>query len=97
MARMRYGRDPDLTAEADRLLRESMAGITRHSDKKDILTPWKQSERYRREVYVASGTPEPSVRKGIFHRSVNRARPDLNSREGLARNYRHHQGAGPDD
>lgn len=67
------------------MLRDSLAGVTKHSDKSDLLTPWKQQERYRREVYVTSGTPDPSVRSGIFSRAQNPARPHLNSREGTAR------------
>lgn len=59
--------------------------MTKHSEKSDILTPWKEAERYRREVYVASGSPEKAVRSGMFHRVTNPSKPELNSRDGLAR------------
>lgn len=85
MGVMRYGVHRSLEDEADRLIRESLKGVTKHSDKADILTAWKQGERYRREVYSSSGTPDPSVRLGMYHRAANTARPELNSREGIAR------------
>jgi hypothetical protein len=66
------------------LLRRSLEGITSHAAKSDILTPWKETERRRREVYVADGVPDPAVRKGMFHRVLNPARPELNSRDGIA-------------
>lgn len=82
---MRYGVHRPLEDEANRLIRESLKGVTRHSDKSDILTPWKEQERLRREIKVASGTPDQSTRKGMFHRAINPTRPELNSREGIAR------------
>ncbi len=85
MSPMRRGIHLPLEAEANRLIRESLQGVTKHSEKSDILTPWKESERHRREVYVSSGTPDPSTRKGMFHRRTNPARPELNSRDGVAR------------
>jgi hypothetical protein len=85
MAPLRRGVHRPLEDEANRIIRESLQGVTRHSEKADILTPWKDIDRHRREVYVPSGTPDPALRQGIFHRRINTARPDLNSREGLAR------------
>lgn len=85
MARMRSGVHRPLEDEANRLIRESLRGVTKHSDKADILTPWKEAERHRREVYVATGSPDPATRRGVFHRSLNPARPELNSRDGVAR------------
>lgn len=85
MPPLRRGVHAALEAEANRLLRESLKGVTKHSDKADILTPWKEAERYRREVYVASGVPDASTRRGVFHRSTNPARPELNSRDGVSR------------
>lgn len=84
----RSGVNPHLEAEANRLLRESLKGVTKHSEKSDILTPWKEADRLRREVYVASGTPDASTRKGIFHRARNADRPELNSRDGVSRSRR---------
>jgi hypothetical protein len=60
-------------------------GITKHSAKSDILTPWKEAERHRREVYPTSGVADAAVRSGVFHRALNTTRPELNSREGIAR------------
>jgi len=82
---LRSGVHAVLEAEADRLIRESLIGVTSHSAKSDVLTAWKTAERYRREVYVSEGVPDASMRQGMFHRVLNRARPDLNSRDGLAR------------
>ena len=84
MSIIRRGIHRQLEDEATRLIRESMVGITKHSAKSDILTPWKQKSRYRREVYVTSGTADPSVRRGIYHRSMNPTRPELNSRDAHA-------------
>lgn len=85
MSSARRGVHRPLEDEANRLIRESLKGVTKHSEKADILTPWKEAERYRREVYVASGTPDQATRRGMFHRAVNPAYPELNSRDGIAR------------
>lgn len=85
MAAMRRGVHRELEEEANRIIRESLKGVTKHSEKADILTPWKEAERHRREVYVASGVPDASTRRGIFHRPLNTLRPELNSRDGVAR------------
>lgn len=85
MSNPRRGVHPQLEAQADRLIRESLKGVTKHSEKSDILTPWKEQDRRNREVYVESGTPDPTARRGMFHRAWNSARPDLNSREGMSR------------
>lgn len=82
---LRRGTHAGLEAEANRMLRESLRGVTKHSAKSDILTPWKEAERYRREVYVASGVPDASTRRGNFHRVTNPTRPELNSRDGISR------------
>jgi hypothetical protein len=82
--KLRHGVHPILEAEGDRLIKESLKGVTKHSDKSDILTPWKEAERSRREVHVPSGTPDPAHRNGMFHRRLNPAQPHLNSRDGIA-------------
>ena len=82
---LRRGVHANLEAEANRLIKESLAGVTSHSAKSDILTPWKETERHRREVYVADGVPDAATRRGMFYRSINPARPELNSRDGIAR------------
>ena len=88
MMPMRRGIHLSLEEAANGLLKESMRGITRHADKSDILTPWKEQERRRREVYVPSGTPDAANRSGIFHRATNPASPHLNSRGGSVRGRR---------
>jgi hypothetical protein len=85
MGRMHFGVHRTLEDEADRLIKQSLAGVTSHKAKSDILTPWKDAERHRREVYTQAGVPDEAVRKGMFGRVANRSRPDLNSRDGLAR------------
>lgn len=85
MGMVRRGVHRPLEDEANRLLRESLQGVTKHSEKSDLLTPWKEAERYRREVYVASGVPDQAVRKGMFHRAANATRPELNSRDSIGR------------
>ncbi len=85
MATVRRGIHRQLEDEADRLIKESLDGVTKHSDKADILTPWKQQARYAREIYVTTGTPDRAIRLGFFHRVTNPDRPELNSREGVAR------------
>ncbi len=82
MARIRRGVFKPLEEEANRLLKESMADITKHSEKKDVLTPWKRQARYKREIYVRSGVADPQIRRGMYHRAYNPDRPDLNSRDG---------------
>lgn len=84
MGRMRYGTHPLLEQEANRLLRESMRGITKHSDKADVLTPWKEKERRSREVYTSEGRPDGAMRRGVFHRALNSTMPHLNARDGAA-------------
>lgn len=77
--------DETLTLEeqADLWLKRGMQGETKHSSKKDILTPWKQAEAYRREVYVSSGCPDATVRRGQFSRAAaGEGYEHLNSRDG---------------
>lgn len=81
---MHHGTNRILEDEADRIIKESLKGVTRYSDKADILTPWKQKSRAKREILTSSGFPEPALRQGMFNRRHNAARPDLNSRDGIA-------------
>lgn len=95
---VRSGLHRPLEDAANDLLRRSLSAITKHSDKSDVLTPWKETERRRREVYVMSGTPDPALRKGDFHRAYNPALPHLNSREAPATVGRYYHTADwPDD
>lgn len=79
---LRSGIHAPLESIADQMIKESLRAVTRHSDKADILTPWKEQERRRHEIYVPSGVPDSANREGIFHRSTNAASPHLNSRDG---------------
>lgn len=88
MGRLRFGVYHPLEDEADRLIKESLEGVTKHSEKSDILTPWKEASRRKREIYVSSGVPDKAFRSGMFHRSANPTRPDLNSRDGISRGHR---------
>lgn len=84
MNRVHVGVHPALEAAADALIYASLRGVTSQSEKSDILTPWKQQDRLSREVYSKSGTVDPRIRRGMYHREPNRTRPHLNSREGFA-------------
>ena len=82
MSRMRFGVHPLLEEESNRLIRESMKGVTSHEAKRDVLTPWKEKDRLSKEVYSASGVADPAIRKGVFGRVANKSAPHLNSVEG---------------
>jgi hypothetical protein len=82
--RMRYGVHTTLEEAADELIFGSLREITSREAKSDILTPWKLKNRLSKEVYNVTGTPQPSIRNGMFHRALNRSRPWLNSRDGVA-------------
>lgn len=88
MARMVYGVNAELEAEANAMLKQSLAGVTSFAEKSDILTPWKEKDRHEREILVPSGTPDPANRKGLYHRRRNPARPDMNSRDGIVKGGR---------
>lgn len=85
---VRSGIHLPLEREADRLLMESLRGVTSQEAKKDILTPWKEQDRRSREVYNSNGFADAHVRRGMYHRVANTARPQLNSREGISRPLR---------
>lgn len=82
-----------LEREADALIFGSLRGITSQRDKGDILTPWKEQDRRRREVYSATGTVDPQIRRGMYHRAANSTNSHLNSRDGVAPPVRETQGA----
>jgi hypothetical protein len=77
-----YGIHPALEAAANDLIFGSLKGVTSQAAKSDILTPWKEHDRRSREVMSASGTVDPSIRRGLFHRAANTSSPHLNSRDG---------------
>lgn len=77
-----------LEQAANDIIFGSLKGVTSQSAKSDILTPWKEQDRRNREIYTATGVPDAQIRRGMFHRRPNKARPDLNSREGIVRSAR---------
>jgi hypothetical protein len=85
LGRLRSGRHDDLESLADELIRRSLTGVTKYSDKSDILTPWKLTMRQRREVLTSSGFPDASIRRGMYKRAANTVKLELNSRDGIAR------------
>lgn len=82
MGVLRTGVHQQLEDEADAMLKIDLAKTSSVRDRGDILTPSKEALRRRREVLVASGTPDPSVRRGIYGRALNRVQTHLNSRDG---------------
>lgn len=80
MMPLRRGTHLPLEEVANAMLKESLKNVTRHADKSDLLTPWKEQERRRREVYVPSGTPDAANRSGLFYRAINTTHAHLNSR-----------------
>jgi hypothetical protein len=80
--RLRHGTCRELEAQADEMIRESLKGVTSREAKSDILTPWKQQDRWDHEVYPAAGIADPAVRCGQFSRTWNSKYPHLNSRDG---------------
>lgn len=94
---MRHGTHAVLEAEADRLLHESLRGVTSFAAKKDILTPWKEADRKRREMTVPSGTPDPSLRRGMYNREWNSKHAHLNASEGVVRPSRTPRPSSRDD
>lgn len=85
---VRHGVHKPLEDAATEMIRQSLIGVTAMSDKADILTPWKETDRRRREVYVESGVPDPSSRRGLYHRAWNSNQEHLNSRDGVMRGHR---------
>lgn len=84
MGMPRYGVHKDLEDVANEIIKQSLAGVTSQTAKKDILTPWKEKDRREREVYTESGVPDVSTRRGMYHRARNETSPHLNSRDGTA-------------
>lgn len=79
---LHHGVHPQLEDAATELIRKSLEGVTSMSEKSDILTPWKEVDRRRREVYTTDGVPDGAVRRGMYHRAWNSWYPNLNSAEG---------------
>jgi hypothetical protein len=87
--RVKFGMHEQLEAEADRLLAESLEGVTSREAKSDILTPWKAKHRKTHEILTRTGAPvDPSVRRGQFTRAYNPRQTWLNSYDGPTRPIR---------
>lgn len=90
--RLTRGVHAQLEAEADRIIHGHLKQITRHQDKSDILTPWKEQDRRSHEMYVGTGVPDPAERSGMFHRSLNPRHRHLNSAtNGSLNNHKTHK------
>lgn len=85
---VRHGIHPLLEAEANEIIFGSLRGVTSQAEKSDILTPWKEQDRRSREILSTSGTVDPALRRGMYHRAANLSQPHLNGREGIARGSR---------
>lgn len=83
--RLRHGVHAQLEEAANELIKESLKGVTSIQAKSDILTPWKEIDRKKREVMVPSGSPDAALRRGNYHRAYNRTSPHLNAIDGVAR------------
>jgi hypothetical protein len=81
---VRHGVHPLLEQAANELIFGSLKGVTSQSAKSDILTPWKEADRRAREVLSSSGSVDPAVRRGMYHRAANALQPHLNGRDGVA-------------
>lgn len=86
MGLIRYGVHQALDDAATELIRKSLEGVTSMEEKKDILTPWKEQDRRKREILSPTGVPDPSVRRGMFSRAWNPEHEHLNSRDGIKAN-----------
>ena len=81
--RLRSGVCRPLEDYANELIRLSLEGVTSRSAKSDILTPWKEEDRARREILTSTGYADPAVRRGMFRRAWNSRHSHLNSRDGF--------------
>jgi hypothetical protein len=82
MGQLHSGVHQPLDDAATELIRQSLEGVTSMSEKSDVLTPWKELDRRRREVYTEEGVPDGALRRGMYHRAWNSRYPHLNSVEG---------------
>lgn len=83
MERIHYGIHSGLEEAANELLRQAVAPLPR-SEKTDVLTPWKERDRYSKEVYTRDGVPDAAIRSGMYSRAWNPQSPHLNSRPGAS-------------
>ena len=89
MATVRCGIHAPLEQAANELIFGSLRGVTSQEAKSDILTPWKENDRRSKEILTSSGNPpDAQIRRGMYHRAINRDKPYLNAREGIAPAFR---------
>ena len=69
--RVRSGVDWEKEAQADYILARGRDGITKHSLKKNYLSPSQLERRKEKEVLLPSGTPDRDLRPGLFKRAYN--------------------------
>jgi hypothetical protein len=84
MGQLHSGVHQPLDDAATELIRQSLEGVTSMKEKSDVLTPWTEMDRRKREVYVEDGVPDAALRRGMYHRAWNSSAPHLNSVEGKA-------------
>jgi hypothetical protein len=82
MGQLHSGIHQQLDDAATEMIRKSLEGVTSMAAKSDILTPWKDQDRKRREVYSAEGAPDGALRRGMFYRAWNSTHRHLNSVDG---------------
>lgn len=92
MDRIHYGVHAGLEEAANELLRQAVASLPR-SEKMDVLTPWKERDRYSKEVYTSDGVPDAAIRSGMYSRAWNPQSPHLNSRTSSASTRRTEEAA----
>ena len=73
------GINSELEEQANAILREGRRGITALSEKKDYLTEEQLNLRQAREVLNCNGTPDPSIRQGLYRRAYS---PGAHARPG---------------
>lgn len=77
MGRIHYGRHAPLEDAADEILSQALGPLPA-TQKTDILTPWKEKQRRKHEVYTNEGVPTATY-EGNFHRVYNARHPHLNN------------------
>lgn len=88
MSGVHHGIHAALEAAANEIIFGSLKGVTSQAAKSDILTPWKEHDRRSREVFSSTGSVDPQLRRGMYHRAANPSAPHLNSRDGRSRAVR---------
>lgn len=69
--RVKSGIDWEIEEQANEILARGRDGVTKHSQKKDYLSPSQLLRRRQREVQTEQGYPEKSLYQGMFRRAYN--------------------------